>query len=383
MDAPQEPSKKKRKVSIPTVIALLILLGYVLFSRDRLADAAKLKGILDAHAPDPAVIQQLVTNSSRPNRVLWRLWNSGKIPHRWEVISHLNRFGGKNTNLLAKASGIIDEAAWDRDLAVRFIGMNLARILNRKGWLDAARFTLEDPDHDIRLEALHVIRRAAATNALSSIAGRLSDQNHEIASLAAGLIRNYTGVPFPGTNLIAEVSSWWQTNRNHYPTLPRIQRPDQRPGTDLSHLVLQSRDRKPIAMEQFRGKPVLLSFFATWDAPTLLQMPDLMQLNRRLGDKIKIIGIPIDTLGGARKQHGQPFDPEAARQHVLRVTAMRRLNYDIAFDPQGSVMLQLEGAEVPSHILLDQDLRFVRRFTGRRDFKSLLRIVTELTPTPQ
>jgi len=377
VDAQTKP-RKKRKVSIPTVIALLLLLALVLLQRDRLANAARVKGVLDAHAPDPAIIQQVVTNAARPDRVLWKLWNSGKIPHRWEAISYLNHHGRDNARLLERAGGIIDQAAWDRDLTVRFIGMNLARILHRPGWLDAARFTLRDPDYDIRLEALHVIRRARATNALPAIAGCLSDENHEIASLAAGLIRNYTGQPFPGANLIAEVSDWWQAHRQEFPPLPPVQIPELPPGPDYSHLMLESRDRKPIPIESFRGRPVLISFFATWDAPTLLQMPDLMRLQSALGDRIKILGVPLDTLGGARKQHGQPFDPEAARRHVLRLTALRRLNYEIAFDPDGSAMLQLEGAEVPAHILLGPDLRLVRRFTGRRDFYSLRRIVSEL-----
>lgn len=383
MDGQVKSPRKKRKVSIPTVIALLVLLVFVLFNRDRLADMAKLQGIIDADAPDPVVIRTVVGRSHNPARALRRLWDSGKIPHRWETISFLNKHGRDLPNLLSDAGEIIDQAAFDRDLAVRFIGMNLARIVDRPVWLDAARTTLNDPDYDIRREALQVLRRGAATNALADIAGRLSDENKEIASLAAGMIRNFTGLPFPGTNLIAEVTDWWSTNRNTYPPLARPVPIPIGPGTSFAHLLLEDNRRKPLPLNQFSGKPILISFFATWSAPTMLQMPDLKRLQAELGDRIKIIGVPIDTLGGARKHHGQVFDPEAARKHVLRVTAMRRLNYDIAFDPDGIVMLQLEGAEVPSHILLDRELRLIRRFTGHRNAKSLIRIITELTLSPK
>lgn len=378
MEDQAKSPRKKRKVSIPTVIALLILLIGVLLNRDRLADLASMRGIIDTAAPDPAIVHQVISRSANPARMLRGLWHSGKIPHRWETISFLNKHGRDFPDLFSETSDIIDEAAWDRDLAVRFIGMNLARIVGRPTWFDAARATLQDPDYDIRLEALHALRRGEATNALPDIAALLSDDNDEISALAAGLIRNYTGVHFPGSNLVAEVSSWWRTNRTTIPKLPPINHLDIGPGKSFADLVLEDREHKPVPLAQFAGQPVLISFFATWSVPSLLQMPDLMQLQTQLGKKIKIIGVPIDTLAGARKQHDTPFDPVAARTHVLRITAMRRLNYDIAFDPDGSAILQLEGAEIPSHILLDSELRIIRRFTGPRDAKSLIRIVTEL-----
>ena len=92
-----------------------------------------------------------------------------------------------------------------------------------------------------------------------------------------------------------------------------------------------------------------------------------------------MIGIGIDPLAGGSGKHGPGFDADAARKHVIRVTAMRRLRYDCGFDPTGTGMLQLEGAEIPTHILLGADQRIIRRFTGFRDTGSLTRIVKELT----
>lgn len=378
MTEPAVAPKKKRKMSIPTVIALLILLGFVLWQRDRIADMAQLKGVMDADAPDSEAIKELVYRSSRPHKVLAKLWRSDKIPHRWEVISYLNRHARTTPEVLNDVGFIIDESTWDRDLSVRFIGVNLARLMGRPSWLEAGRGQLTDPDSDVRLEALHVMHRGRATNAIPDIAGRLTDDNREVREFAAGVIRNFTGAKFPGSNLVMEARQWWSANQAAYPELPAPLVVDTALGPSFGHLVFESIKGEPVPLSQYAGKPVLLSFFATWSAPSMLQIPSLMQLNARFGDRIKIIGVGIDPIASDRTKHGDAFDPAAAKKHVIRMVSMRRANYDVVFDPVGLALLQTEGAEIPAHILLDSQHRMVRRFTGMRDAKSMTRIVTEL-----
>ena len=372
------PPKKKRKVSIPTVIALLILLAFVLWQRNWIADQAKLKGIMDADAPDPVAIKELVDRSSRPDKVLTKLWRSNKVPHRWEVISYLNRHANTSPELLEDVGFIIDESTWDRDMSVRFIGVNLARITGRSRWFDAARAQLDDPDYDVRLESLHVLNRARKTNAIPDVARQLKDDRRTVREFAAGMIRNYSGTPFPGSNLVAEVRHWWETNQHVYPSLPapKVIKPPL--GKSFGHLTFESFKGDPVPLSQFTGKPVLLSFFATWSAPSMLQFPSLMQLKALYGDRIEIIGVGIDPIASDRTKHGEAFDPVAAKKHVVRMVSMRRVNYDVVFDPVGQALLQTEGAEIPAHILLDSEHRLVRRFTGMRDARSMTRIVTKL-----
>ncbi len=373
-----QSQKKKRKASKPAIAALLVLLVVVLISRDRIADMARMRGILDADAPDPVAIRDVLQRSANPARQLRSLWRSGKIPHRWEALSFLNRNVRKQPELISAAGDIIDESAWDRDITTRVLGLNLARITGRPGWLDAARAQLDDPDHDLRLECLHVLRRGEATNALHDIVGRLKDPNREIAVLAAGLLRNYTGGAFGGSNLVAVAETWWQTNRANYPPLPAPPMEPDDDGLSFAHLIFEDFKRVRVPLKGFAGKPVLISFFGTWSPPSMMQMPALSMLQITFGDKIKVMGVGIDPLAGGAK-HGKDFDAAGARTHVIRVTSMRRFQYDVVFDPTGVAMLQLEGAKIPSHILLDADLRLIRRFTGSRDLRSLTRIVAELT----
>lgn len=50
------------------------------------------------------------------------------------------------------------------------------------------------------------------------------------------------------------------------------------------------------AMNQYRGKPVLLNFWATWCPPCVDEMPELNALQQEFGTgKMQIVGIGIDS----------------------------------------------------------------------------------------
>ena len=57
-----------------------------------------------------------------------------------------------------------------------------------------------------------------------------------------------------------------------------------------------------VSLEQLRGKPVLLNFWATWCPPCIEEMPSLLQLHKQMGDKITILAVSEDADDAAYKQ---------------------------------------------------------------------------------
>lgn len=51
---------------------------------------------------------------------------------------------------------------------------------------------------------------------------------------------------------------------------------------------------KKISLSQFKGKVVVLDFWATWCPPCRRGIPDLVAIKKQYGDKIEIIGISVD-----------------------------------------------------------------------------------------
>lgn len=74
---------------------------------------------------------------------------------------------------------------------------------------------------------------------------------------------------------------------------------DGRPHTAVGKLYAQSLNDlagKPQALSQWKGKPLLVNFWAPWCAPCVQEMPELSELAAKDGGKhFNVIGIGIDS----------------------------------------------------------------------------------------
>jgi peroxiredoxin len=71
-------------------------------------------------------------------------------------------------------------------------------------------------------------------------------------------------------------------------------------GTDLKgspapDFALQSLDGKTISLADYRGKAVLLNFWATWCEPCKIEMPWFVELQKQYGPEgLQVVGIAMD-----------------------------------------------------------------------------------------
>ena len=66
-------------------------------------------------------------------------------------------------------------------------------------------------------------------------------------------------------------------------------------GNAAPAFTIQDSDRK-VSLSDYRGKVVLLNFWATWCPPCIAEMPSLIELQKKLKDKdVVILGVSIDA----------------------------------------------------------------------------------------
>ena len=66
-------------------------------------------------------------------------------------------------------------------------------------------------------------------------------------------------------------------------------------GQDAPDFTLQSLDDKTVHLSDFRGKAVLLNFWATWCQPCKIEMPWFEELQKQYGPQgLQIIGVAMD-----------------------------------------------------------------------------------------
>ncbi len=118
---------------------------------------------------------------------------------------------------------------------------------------------------------------------------------------------------------------------------------------------LKDLDDKPLSLDQFKGKVVLVDFWGTWCGPCREAIPGLVQLyqkNRRRG--FEVVGLDYEQ--------GAP-DPETARTYVKRFVQDSRIPYRIAMVDE-SFVRKLNVQAYPTTVLVDRSGKPRLLFSG-------------------
>jgi len=65
-------------------------------------------------------------------------------------------------------------------------------------------------------------------------------------------------------------------------------------GTTAPDFTVKDSDRT-VTLSAYRGKPVVLNFWATWCPPCVEEVPSLVAMQKRMGDKVTVIAVSTDV----------------------------------------------------------------------------------------
>jgi len=108
-------------------------------------------------------------------------------------------------------------------------------------------------------------------------------------------------------------------------------------------------DGRSLSSTSFRGKVVLINFWATWCAPCRAEIPDLIALQEKYRDRLQIIGISQD---------------EAPPAVVKRFVADHNINYPVVMTSPEIEKLFPGINALPTSYVVDRDARVVQKHVG-------------------
>ncbi len=130
-------------------------------------------------------------------------------------------------------------------------------------------------------------------------------------------------------------------------------------GKQAPELTMTTTESRDIRLADLRGRPVLVTFWATTCASCVKEIPHLIDLYRELGPKgLEIIGVSMY------------YDPPT---QVVEMIKRRDIPYPIVADVQKMVLraFALERAITPTTFLIAPDGRIVLQKTGLLDMERL------------
>lgn len=115
--------------------------------------------------------------------------------------------------------------------------------------------------------------------------------------------------------------------------------------------TLPDLDGTMVSLRQLRGRPVLVSFFATWCPPCVEEAPSLDALARQMGEKAKVLIVSVDE------------DREALEKFYAKGTAATVLR-----DETQKVAASFGTSKFPESFLFDAGGKLRYAFISNRDW---------------
>lgn len=418
-------AKSKRPRLFILVAGVAVVVGVWLF-RAPLQDKIRTSATLANDAPTADAVRDMIEQAADPSAALLAAWNSGKIVHREVAIGSLRRVVPNDQPLPPGFESILLAGALDPDMNVRETALGILRERKHPGALALAAEQLKDSDQQVRLLGLNHLKYAAPSVGIPFVAALLDDTDIAVLGMSVKLLENWSAEKFgvkladtaqvenkatglqefqaegiAKTKAAAEnAKAWWAEHQNEFPPV-KLEVPNQayaaRAPVPAADFQLRTLEGKPFRLSDYRGKVVLINFWTTWCSACVGEMPALVALQKKHGDKLVILGVSLDFvpdshghIGGhaaveeQKHSEGDHDDHEATpaalkrvREKVARTAKARNVNYPILLDEHNEVGGRYNGGELPTTVLVDVQGNVRRRFVGARNLAVFEAMIAE------
>ena len=375
--------------------------------------------------PPPELVEEIIeTSPDRPAAII-AAWNTGKIVHRQVAVREISRAFPADQSFPADLESIVLSGALDVDMNVRETALGILGDRKHPALASVAAAQFRDPDPQVRLLGLNYLKGANANIGVPAVIPLLDESDPLIVATALKLLENWSGENFgvklrdtasfedPTTGLkqfpegsrekaqagAARAKVWWGAHQAEF--LPmKLEVPRKAitarkpvPAADFS---IQALDGRRVRLVELRGKVVLINFWTTWCPACVSEMPELIALQKRHGEKLAIIGVSLDFvpdshghIGGhpAVEEQGRHAEEELdertlaalkkVRDKVARTVKARGINYTILLDEKNEVGDRFNGGELPTTVIVDTNGKVRRRFVGARSLAVFEAMIAE------
>ena len=130
------------------------------------------------------------------------------------------------------------------------------------------------------------------------------------------------------------------------------------------HFTLKDMNGVEVKLESFKGKIILLNFWATWCPPCKVEIPDLIALQEQYRDDLVVLGFSVDDTA----EQLRPFAAEYEINYPVLV-GLGHENVQEAYGPMWGI---------PVTVIIDRDGKIARKQSGIRTREQIEREIKAL-----
>lgn len=108
---------------------------------------------------------------------------------------------------------------------------------------------------------------------------------------------------------------------------------------------LNDRNGNPVSLSDFHGKPVLLTFWATWSNDSERAMPVIQQNYEEWQSRGQVV-LTIDILNSR---------PEETEANLATFMSSNNYSFPVLLDPSQLATIQYHVGTIPTNVLIDKD----------------------------
>lgn len=126
-------------------------------------------------------------------------------------------------------------------------------------------------------------------------------------------------------------------------------------GEDVTGLAYELFEGGTRTLGHYRGRPLVVNFFAAWCPPCVAEMPEFQSVFKELGGEVAFLGLSQDRTAA----------------EALDLVARTGVTYDIGWDPYLEVFSEIGGMAMPTTAFVTAAGELVEIFSGALDEEAL------------
>jgi peroxiredoxin len=144
------------------------------------------------------------------------------------------------------------------------------------------------------------------------------------------------------------------------------------PGTQFPDFQETDLDGHPLSVSQYKGKVVLIDFWATWCMPCVIELPEIQKAYDKFHDQgFQVVGVSLDD------------DKDRLKEFVQQ----KKLPWPQYFDGkawENKLAVKYGVAFTPTTFLIDRDGKIIKQLNPGDDLdKEIAQALNKSSPTPQ